>query len=721
MNDLFQQKEADKKYSNNPNEVLKEYFGYDSFRPLQAEIIQTVLSKKDAVVLMPTGGGKSMCFQIPAIVQEGICIVISPLIALMKDQVEGLKANGVKAGFLNSSQNTRQQSDAEMQAINGELDLLYVSPEKLLSSAFMEMLGRINVNLFAVDEAHCISSWGHDFRPEYTKLSFFKSQFPDVPVIALTATADKLTRRDIVNQLNLNEPEIFLSSFDRPNLSLTVLPGRNRYKIIKDFVKAHKDQSGIIYCLSRRSTEDVASKLQKEGVNADFYHAGMSSKERNHTQESFIKDKTQIICATVAFGMGIDKSNIRWVIHYNLPKNIESYYQEIGRAGRDGLPSETVLFYSFGDVKIYRDMFADSEYKDLKLKKLDRMMQYADSFNCRRKILLSYFSEHLEKDCGNCDVCLNPPEGFDGTVIAQKALSGVARMKESVAMGMLINVLRGSSQQDVLRNGFHKIKTYGAGKDLPYSDWQHYIAQLVNLGLLEIAYDQNSALKLTNYSRSVLFDAQKVTLIKLHKVKQQIEERIKKSKAKTKTQVIKDELFEKLRGLRTGLAQQEGLPPYLIFTDATLQEMCDFKPTTPDEMRGISGVGEYKLENYGDAFIDAIREFVINKKQEGKNIKGSTYLLTFDLFKKGMTAQQIAEERKLSITTIYSHFATLYKNNYEIDLEQFITSEETTTVLNARKELKGTESLKEIFDHLKEQVPYHTIRLALTIAAGKSK
>jgi len=294
MNDLFQQKEADKKYSNNPNEVLKEYFGYDSFRPLQAEIIQTVLSKKDAVVLMPTGGGKSMCFQIPAIVQEGICIVISPLIALMKDQVEGLKANGVKAGFLNSSQNTRQQSDAEMQAINGELDLLYVSPEKLLSSAFMEMLGRINVNLFAVDEAHCISSWGHDFRPEYTKLSFFKSQFPDVPVIALTATADKLTRRDIVNQLNLNEPEIFLSSFDRPNLSLTVLPGRNRYKIIKDFVKAHKDQSGIIYCLSRRSTEDVASKLQKEGVNADFYHAGMSSKERNHTQESFIKDKTQI-------------------------------------------------------------------------------------------------------------------------------------------------------------------------------------------------------------------------------------------------------------------------------------------------------------------------------------------------------------------------------------------------------------------------------------------
>jgi len=579
----------------------------------------------------------------------------------------------------------------------------------------MQTLSRLEINLFAIDEAHCISSWGHDFRPEYTRLAFFKSQFPNVPIIALTATADKLTRQDIVKQLNLTEPEVFISSFDRPNLSLTVLPGRNRYKVILDFVKAHPDQSGIVYCLSRKSTQDLTFKLQRDGINADFYHAGMSSSERNHTQDSFIKDKTQIICATVAFGMGIDKSNIRWVIHYNLPKNIESYYQEIGRAGRDGVPSETILFYSYGDVKIYRDMFQESEYKDLKLKKLDRMMQYADSFNCRRKILLSYFGEALTKDCGNCDVCLNPPEAFDGTIIAQKALSCVSRLRQSVASGMLINVLRGSSMQDVLRNNFHQVKTYGVGKDIAYTDWQHYIAQLVNLGLLEIAYDQNSALKLTDYSRTVLFDGQKVSLIKLNKVKEQIEERIKKSKSKTKTQIVKDELFEALRALRKGLAEQEGLPPYLIFTDSTLQEMCDFKPTTHSDMRGISGVGEFKLENYGDSFINEIRSFLVAKKKEGTQIKGSTHLVTFDFYKKGMTPQQISEERKLNITTIFSHLAALYNNQYEINLEQYISMEERKLVNAAIKELKSTHSLKDIFDKLESKIPYHTIRITIAL------
>ena len=704
------------------SEALKQYFGYDSFKSLQGEIINHIMEGNDALVLMPTGGGKSVCFQIPAIVMDGICIVISPLIALMKDQVDGLKANGVRAGFINSSQSGKEQSYVEMQAISGELDILYVSPEKMLTSSFIQTMSRLEINLFAIDEAHCISSWGHDFRPEYTKLRYLKEQFPNVPLVALTATADKLTRQDIIDRLNVDNCETFLASFDRPNLSLTVLPGRNRLQVIQEFIKERPGESGIIYCLSRRSTEDLTAKLQASGIDADFYHAGMSSLERTTTQESFIKDKTQIVCATIAFGMGIDKSNIRWVIHYNLPQNIEGYYQEIGRAGRDGLPSDTLLFYSYGDVKIFRDMFSESPLRDIKLQKLDRILQFAESFNCRRNILLNYFGENPKTTCGKCDVCKNPPNHFDGTVTCQKVLSCVARLRESEAMGMVVDVLRGSGRKEVFLKGYQNVKTYGIGREISIFDWQQYIAQMTNLGLLEIAYDQNSALRLTEASKAVLFENKKVDLVQLTSIKKRIEEQKKKSKPKSKTQQVKDDLFEKLRQLRKELANKEGIPPYLVFTDATLTEMVDFKPTSLMALRKVSGVGEYKLEKYGDEFAMLIRNFVLGKGKEGTVIKGATYLKTYELFQKGLNPDKIAKERELTVTTIFSHFVTLFNNGYEIDLMQFISEEEMNLIKQARSKVQNESSLKDIFAQLGEKVPYHKIRIASVLLdhdAGK--
>jgi len=690
-------------------EALKLYFGYDEFRPLQADIIERVFQKKDTLVLMPTGGGKSMCFQIPAIVMEGICIVVSPLIALMKDQVEGLKANGVKAAFLNSSLEGPAQFEIEQAALSGDLDILYVSPEKLLTAGFVETLGRLKINLFAIDEAHCISSWGHDFRPEYTQMSFLKRQYPTIPVIALTATADRATRGDIAKQLDMVNPETFIASFDRPNLSLTVLPGQNRYKSILKFVKERPDQSGIIYALSRKSCEQITAKLLKDGINADFYHAGMSSQERNQTQENFINDKTDIICATVAFGMGIDKSNIRWVIHYNLPKNIESYYQEIGRAGRDGLPSETLLFYSFQDVRIYRDMFADNANKDVKLEKLDRMLHYAESLNCRRKILLSYFSETLLEDCGNCDVCENPPEAFDGTEIAQKALSCVARLRETESMGIVMDVLRGSGKREVLSKNFHKIKTYGAGRNISYLDWQQYLMQLVNLGLLEIAYHEKSALKLNPESWKVLREGAKVELASLISIKQKIEERLQKAKKKAASSG--DELFDRLRAIRKQLATENGLPPYLIFTDATLKEMSATKPISESEMREISGIGEYKLETYGADFLAAINQYMSNTKA-GKELSGGTHQISLKMHKEGFDFEEIARQRKLKISTIVGHLIKVEQGGEKINWGNYITDFEIEQVRKAYETLEKPDGTTPIFNYLEETLSYDKIKLA---------
>lgn len=600
--------------------ALKRFFGYDHFRPLQAEIIKTIFAGKDALVLMPTGGGKSVCFQIPAVTMPGTCIVVSPLISLMKDQVEGLRTNGISAAFINSAIDSREQLQVEEAFYSGQLNLLYVSPEKLVSGNFVSILKRGKINLFAIDEAHCISAWGHDFRPEYTQLGMLKQQFPHVPIVALTATADKLTRKDIVDQLKLEEPEIFIASFDRPNLSLEVRPGLQRLQQIEDFVRKHPQQAGIIYTLSRKATEDIADKLKQKGFKAEAYHAGLSPDRRSKIQDLFINDNLQIVCATVAFGMGIDKSNVRWVIHYNLPKNLEGYYQEIGRAGRDGAKSDTLLFYSFADVSMLRDIIQNGEnagQNEIQLVKLERMQQYAESLACRRRILLAYFGENQSENCGNCDICRNPPQSIDGTVIAQKALSAVYRLQEKVPMGMLIDVLRGSGRREIQQLGYDTIKTYGAGRDLSQWDWQHYLIQLINLGYLEVAYDAANVLRMTTASQEVLFKNRSVELIRPTSYKERQEEEKASAKTKTQTQVkrerLRDELFEHLRQIRKEIAQKEGIPPYLIFSDATLEEMAYHKPHTEDAMLAVSGVGEKKLVQYGYRFIKAIRNFEKNK------------------------------------------------------------------------------------------------------------
>ena len=693
--------------------ALKKYFGYESFRPMQEEIIQSVFDKKDTLVLMPTGGGKSICFQIPAIVLDGICVVISPLISLMKDQVDSLNSNGIFSAFLNSSLGNDEQFQIETLAIAGKMNLLYVSPEKLLSPGFLTFLNKLKINLFAIDEAHCISSWGHDFRAEYTNLKFLKDNFPDIPVMALTATADKLTRKDIIEQLRLDEPEIFISSFDRPNISLSVLPGQNRVKTIINFIMSRRGQSGIIYCLSRKNTETVCQKLREIGINADYYHAGLSSEKRNSVQEKFINDEIQVICATIAFGMGIDKSNVRWVVHYNLPKNIEGYYQEIGRAGRDSLPSEALLFYTFADIVTLKNIIEESSQKELQTVKLERMQQYADSMICRRKILLNYFGENITENCNNCDICKNPPVNIDGTVIVQKALSALWWLKKEnkkVSSGILIDILKGSSKQEIFANDYQNIKTYGAGKDISFSDWQIYLIQILNLGFIDVAYEDNFTLRLTNLSKEVLYNNLSVNLIDPQNIRKNTEESIKKQPSKQ--QLISDNLFEALRAVRKGLAERENLPPYMIFSDATLTEMAKEKPITEIHLKRISGVGEKKFQMYGETFINAILDFL--KVQNLDNVKNSTYIQTFDAYQQGLSIAEIAEKRALSESTIYSHLLYLYENKYNIDVYQFVNLKEMNRVFNAIKVLGNEYKLKDIYTHLNEELDYHKIKFALS-------
>lgn len=708
-------------------EALKKYYGYDEFRPMQADIIQAVFDKKDVVVLMPTGGGKSLCFQIPAITMEGMCIVVSPLISLMKDQVEALKANGISAAFLNSSMSSAEQQQVEDDVYHNRIKLLYVSPEKIVSQQFMPIIRQGNINLFAVDEAHCISSWGHDFRPEYTQMQFLKNQFPDIPVIALTATADKLTRKDIVNQLKLVNPEIFIASFDRPNISLTVRPGQKKMDQMLDFIKVRPKQAGIIYCLSRKNCENVASKMLGYGLRADFYHAGMDSRDRDRVQTHFLNDNIQIVCATVAFGMGIDKSNVRWVIHYNLPKNMESYYQEIGRCGRDGAQSDAMLFYSFRDVMVYRDMLSqgDPNITALKLAKLDRIQQYADASICRRKILLSYFGENLDGDCGNCDVCKNPPKQFDGTVITQKALSAIMRTRERVGMRLLVDILRGSKRKEIISNDYDRIKTYGAGADISQADWMSLILQMLNSGLIEIAYDQRNVLKVTNAGRAVLFENKKVQLVKMDQAKKQKEEKAKKAKPTGKRERVRDELFEVLRGVRKQVAVKQGVPPYIVFSDVSLEEMAAAKPITELEMRRISGVGEKKWQLYGEIFINAILTFdgkpnvklskykTITKTSKPVPTTGKTHLETLQLFNRGFSIAQIAIERQIQERTISSHLVELYARGEKIDLRRILSKAELKEILQVMETMAPPYLMRPIFDAFDGRISYDKIKFAL--------
>ncbi len=679
-------------------QVLKKYFGYDLFRPMQAEIITSVLEKRDTVVLMPTGGGKSLCYQVPALVLPGITVVVSPLIALMQDQVKALAANGINAAFLNSTQTTEVQYNIETACLGKAIKLLYVSPEKLLSNGFFAFLRRLQINLFAIDEAHCISAWGHDFRPEYTQLKLLKEQFPVVPVIALTATADRLTQKDIQEQLKLQEPAVFISSFDRPNINLTVLPGRNRYNRMLDFLERHKGEPGIIYCLSRNTTESLSQKLKSDGYKAAHYHAGLSASARSATQDAFLKDNIQIICATIAFGMGIDKSNVRWVMHYNLPKNIEGYYQEIGRGGRDGAPANAVLFYSYADVLSMRRMLTegDSKQQALQLVKLERMQQYAEATSCRRRILLNYFGETLAKDCRNCDICRNPPAAFDGTILAQKALSAIARMQERAPLGLVIDVLRGSRSQQILQHQYDRLKTYGAGRDLSYNDWQNYLHQMINKGLVDIAYDDAYTLKINANGKEVLLQSKPFALVKFEPNVAQNTEPVAKPKSKKET--LRDELFERLRVLRKKIADENNVPPYVVFNDTTLSEMAQEKPTNRPAMLAISGVGMAKLENYGEAFINEIIAFVTDQQEQGNKVKGATHLVTLEAYKQGFTPVEIAQHRNLNLVTVYSHLATLYEQGYPINIQQFITPPEYRKIEPVISKLGPEAKLKEYFD-----------------------
>ena len=600
-------------------QTLKTYFGYDSFRPLQEDIIRHLMDRKDALVLMPTGGGKSICYQLPALLSEGTAVVVSPLISLMKDQVETLCANGIAAGALNSNNDETENASLRRACMEGKLKLLYISPEKLLAEANY-LLRDMHISLFAIDEAHCISQWGHDFRPEYTQMGILHQLFPQVPIIALTATADKITREDIIKQLHLNQPRIFISSFDRPNLSLTVKRGyqqKEKSKAILDFIARHPGESGIIYCMSRSKAETVAQMLQKQGIKSAVYHAGLSPARRDEAQDDFINDRVQVVCATIAFGMGIDKSNVRWVIHYNLPKSIESFYQEIGRAGRDGMPSDTLLFYSLADLILLTKFATDSGQQSINLEKLQRMQQYAEADICRRRILLSYFGENTTCDCGNCDVCKNPPERFDGTIIVQKALSAIARSEQQIGTGILVDILRGNMSSEVTERGYHRLKTFAAGREVPPRDWHDYLLQMLQLGYFEIAYNENNHLKITQSGTDVLFGRARALLVTIRREEAVQATRGRKRKATVPTKELplglpnteSGELFEALRTLRKRLADQEALPAYIVLSDKVLHLLSASRPTTIEEFGNISGIGEYKKKKYGKEFVELIRKY----------------------------------------------------------------------------------------------------------------
>lgn len=602
-----------------PKTVLKTYFGYDSFRKNQQEIISSAMQGHDTLVLMPTGGGKSLCYQVPAILLPGTCIVVSPLISLMQDQVEALKANGIEAEALNSSHDLGIDTTIRRRVVSGDVKILYMSPERLMTEIPF-LLSQMRISLIAIDEAHCISQWGHDFRPEYSQLGDIRQRFPDVPIMALTATADRITRSDIIKQLRLNNPREFISSFDRPNLSLAVKKGytpKEKTSFIINFIKARPLDAGIVYCLSRASTEKLAKELNAHGIHAAAYHAGMPASDRTLTQAKFKQDDILVVCATIAFGMGIDKSNVRWVIHFNMPKSIESYYQEIGRAGRDGAPAETILFYSMNDIIMLEKFVKESGQREINADKLRRMQEYAESNVCRRRILLNYFNEISDHDCHNCDVCHDPPKRFDGTRYVQMALSAAKRTEEKAKVSTIIEIVKGIKSPTVVRKSYDRLPTFGVGKELTTKQWRDYMLQMLQLGFFEIEYDKADAVKVTAAGEDVLWGRKQALLCQPAEDVLPLAKRSRKNKkiqlviphfTNVATNEEDPNLFEALRILRKKCADEEGFPPYIVFSDKVLHNLATSKPKTLDDFGNVSGIGDHKKAKYGVRFIELIKK-----------------------------------------------------------------------------------------------------------------
>lgn len=704
-----------------PHEILLKTFGYTSFKHQQEEIINNILAQKDTFVLMPTGGGKSLCYQIPALIFDGLTLVISPLIALMKDQVDALRSNGIAAAYLNSTISYEEQKNIRQQLIENKIKLLYLAPERLLKTEneFIHFLKNLPLSLIAIDEAHCISEWGHDFRPEYRMLARLKHEFPHVSVIALTATADRITRQDIIERLELNNPATFISSFNRPNIRYIVEPKRNSFERLLEFLRTHKEDAGIIYCLSRNSVETLANNLLQEGFKALPYHAGLDKEIRNKHQDLFLKDEAKIVVATIAFGMGINKSNVRYIVHMDLPKSMEGYYQETGRAGRDGLPSEALLFYSYADVsklKSFATVENNENQTGVNLKKLEKMSLYGQLKTCRRKYVLNYFDEPAPAYCGNCDVCLSTFEIFDGTILAQKALSAVARLGERFGANYVTEFLRGSSSKNI-REEHKRIRTYGAGAEISKDDWIKYIQELIDQGYLVKSDSQYPVIQLTEKSDAVLKGNEKVMLSRRRTLQEVSDPAL--------SDQHEEELFRKLKEIRRDFANTENIPAYIVLSDATLMEMATYLPHGTEELSRISGFGEVKLAKYGNQFAAVITDYCNKKglasrihlkqpkriRKERKEITNDTKLQTLQHYKTGKTLNEIAALRQLSLSTIENHIAHFIEQG-DLSIYHFVNDDKYVKIEEAIR-LRSDMALSPVKELLGDEISYGEIRMVI--------
>lgn len=696
----------------NLEQALKQFFGYDAFRPGQRAIIEAALQKQDLLVVMPTGGGKSLCFQLPALLQSGVTVVVSPLIALMQDQVEALQKNGIAATFLNSSIGFEEARSRQAALLNGETKLLYLAPERLLTEGFLTLLDEIHTEVgiaaIAIDEAHCVSEWGHDFRPEYRQLSQVRQRYPQVPVWSLTATATERVRQDIIQQLALRQPHIHLASFNRPNLYYEIRPkDRRAYLELLQEIR-QTNGSSIVYCFSRKRVDEIAQRLQDDGIPALPYHAGMSDKARTKNQQRFIRDDVQVMVATVAFGMGIDKPDVRRVIHYDLPRNLESYYQEAGRAGRDGEPSRCLLFFNYSDISKIEYLIGqkpDPQEQRVARQQLRQVVDYAEGTECRRTIQLRYFGETFPGNCDNCDNCHHPRPMEDWTIPAQKFLSCVARCRERFGMTHIIDVLRGSKKQRVMQFNHHELSTYGIGRDKTADAWKHLGRSLLHQGLMEETTDGYPVLKLNARSWEVLRQQRTVTIA----APPVTVERDRADSPASQKRRDAEALFDRLRALRKRLADQQSVPPYVIFGDSTLRLMAQQQPQTLDAFGQLSGVGQYKLAEYGEVFVAEIQA---HRQENQRALLSDTQRQTLELYQQGLDIDAIAAQRELAASTICGHLAALLEQHCDIDLDRLVPVEHQAEIRAAIATV-GADALRPIYEHLGERYPYGEIKLVL--------